>query len=497
MFMSVIDSLRREGDVLHAYEMAKIRLAKKPDQELVKKDLARVLTDLLQKHCLLDNKEQFFAYLDEFYELDIPARDSVIHENIMWQVGKFIKELTRSEAPSEVFDNLFAKIAHVQLPPKTSLFTFITSSALESKEYNTSYLNLLIHQRLRHLPPNHFEAINEDGEKKPSLGEQILLTIAKVLTAKDSPNKSDIKILLEELDFVEVHYPNIPYTAYYRAKAHDASGNKQDAELAILEYIRKRSKEYLGWELLADIVNDPIRKMRALSKAIICHTRAGQLLRPQMKLYHMFLNEQQYDIAKALYYTINDTKRELGKGITDEWKSHQKLEWFKKNKKSVNVQTYCYRFSKPLVREVFKDWTSQTGIIYGINSDKDLAEFIVSDDVHGAFKLFGDKRIKVGGFVDLKLQRVANHQGVKYKALNVDNTEKRPKRSIYKVVEDQIRKEDNLHLVASVPINMEFAQKRGHELGDTVRVTAVKLPSSRMNESAKWKVLSISKKASS
>ena len=34
----------------------------------------------------------------------------------MWQVGKFIKELTRSEAPSEVFDRLYDIILDVELP---------------------------------------------------------------------------------------------------------------------------------------------------------------------------------------------------------------------------------------------------------------------------------------------------------------------------------------------------------------------------------------------
>lgn len=492
--MSVIDDLRREGDVFQAYELAKERLSKKPNQELVKKDLARVITDLLQKNCFLAQEEQFFTYLDEFYALEVPLRDSVIHENIMWQVGKFIKELTRSEAPAEVFDRLYAKIAHVELPAGTSLFTFITSSALESKEFNESYLQILIHQRLRHLPANHFVAINEDGEKKASLGEQILLTIARGLTAQEKPKKSDIKILLEELQFVEENYPNIPFTAYYRAKAYDAVGDKKNAESSVLDYIRKRSKEYLAWELLADITPNKTRKMRALSKAIICHTRPGQLLRPQMKLYHMFLDEQQYDIAKALYQLITNTKKELGKNITDDWKAHQKFDWFKKVKKEVNVEAYSYKFSKSLVSEVFKDWKAQTGIIYGLNLAKDLAEFVVSDDVHGAYKFFGDKNVKVGDFVSLKLQRVANHEGVKHKALAVEKTEKRPKRTVYKVVEDEIREDLGAHYVASVPINYDFAQKQGYKLGDVVRVKAVKLPSSRIKESAKWKVLSLYKK---
>ena len=132
--MSVIDELRREGEILQAYELAKERLKNKSNQELIKRDLARVITDLLQKNCYLVQADQFFVYLNEFYALGIPKRDSVIHENIMWQVGKFIKELTRAEAPSEVFDRLYDLIGDVALPGGTSLFTFITSSILETKE---------------------------------------------------------------------------------------------------------------------------------------------------------------------------------------------------------------------------------------------------------------------------------------------------------------------------------------------------------------------------
>lgn len=492
--MSVIDELRREGEVFQAYELAKERLSKKPNQEHVKHDLARVITDLLQKNCYSVQADQFFDYLNEFYALGISKRNSVIHENIMWQVGKFIKELTRAEAPAELFDTLYAIIKDVKLPAGTSLFTFITSSVLESKDFNESYIRVLLNLRVRYLPENHFEAINEDGEKKPSLGELLLLAIAKNLTSQENPSNEDVKILLEELDFVAVHYRNIPYIEYYRAKAYDAIGDKKNAEKAILSYLRKRSKEYLAWELLSDITEDKNRKVQALCKAVTCHTNSGQLLRPKTKLFYSLVKEKEFEVAKSLYNAISQTKKELGKNISDDWIAFTKDAWFKSVKNEVDYLNYCYQYSKPIVALVFEDWKARTGVIYGLNLAKNLAEFVVADDVHGAFKYFGDKNLRVGDFVSLKLQRVANHEGVKYKALHVEKSEKRPKRTIYKVVEDEITQQNERYFVGSVPINYNFAEKKGYKLGDVVRVKAVKLPSSRVQEVAKWKVLSLYKK---
>ena len=492
--MSVIDELRREGEVFQAYELAKERLKAKPDQDLVKRDLGRVLTDLLQKNCFLPQADQFFDYLNEFYALEVPKRDSVVHENIMWQVGKFIKELTRSEAPAEVFDKLYHIISHVELPSGTSLFTFIMSSVLETKEFNNSHVPVLLNLRVRNLPANHFEAINEEGEKKPSLGELVLLTIAKELTNQKNPNKSDIKILLEELDFVGEHYKNIPYINYYKAKAFNSIGDNESAVFSVLAYLKRRSKEYLAWELLADISEDHERKTQALCKTVTCHTRPGQLVRSQTKLFYLLLKDREFAVAKSLYKAITDTRRELGKHLTDEWKAFSSESWFKNVKTSVDFENYCYNRSKEVVAFVFEDWKSQTGVIYGLNLAKDLAEFVVADDIHGAYKYFGDKTLRVGDFVSLKLQRVANHEGVKHKALYVEKSTKRPKRTIYKVVEDEIRAEGEKHLVGSVPINYSFAQSRGFEVGDTVRVKAVKLPSSRFKEEGKWKVLSLNEK---
>ena len=45
-------------------------------------------------------------------------------------------------------------------------------------------------------------------------------------------------------------------------------------------------------------------------------------------------------------------------------------------------------------------------------------------------------------------------------------------------------------MIGSIPINYSFAESEDI-VGDKVRVKAVKLPSSRFNEDAKWKVLSI------
>ncbi|MAZ31289.1 MAG: hypothetical protein CMP57_04255 [Flavobacteriales bacterium] len=487
--MSVIDELRRDGDLLQAYELAHQRLSKDTSIDIVKKDLSRVLTDLLQKNCFLIKADEFFTYLDEFYALNIPLKDSVIHENILWQVGKFIKELVRVEASSSIFDRLYNTISHVKLPAQTSLFTFISSSILESQDLNKSYVRLLINIGVRNLPSNHFLALNEDGEKKASLGELMLLCIAKHITHQDKPSAEDVSILLEELSFVGENYKNIPYIDYYKAKAYQAIGDVKNAEVSILDYLKKRSKEYLAWELLADISDGKERKIQALCKTIICHTRPGQLIRSQTKLFHLFVKEKEFGAAKILYKVISSSKRELGKNISEDWKNVVNESWFKNVQRDIHLLNFCYRRANPIVSFVFNDWKAQDGIIYGLNIAKDLAQFVVSDDVHGAFKYFGDKNIKVGDFVSLKLQRVANHEGVRFKVLHNQITKKRPKRSVYKVLEDHIRVEGDKYFVGLVRINFDYAKSKGMKIGQLVRVKAVKLPSSKIRESAKWKVL--------
>tara|TARA_B100001093_G_scaffold338106_1_gene322864 strand:- start:1301 stop:2788 length:1488 start_codon:yes stop_codon:yes gene_type:complete len=490
--MSVIEELRRGGELLQAYDLAKQRLIKNSSHNLTTKDFCRVLTDLLQKNCLLTKADNFFYYLDEFYCLNVSSKDSVIHENIMWQVGKFIKELNRSKASSEIYDKLFKNISNIKIPPYTSLFTFISSSILESKDLNKSFVRVLINIGVRHLPSNHFLALDQNGEKKASLGETMLLTIAKHITNQENPRNEDILTLLDELNFVGENYKNIPYINYYKAKAYHSIGNIRDAEQCILEYLRKRSKEYLAWELLADISNDEERKIQSLSKAIICHAQPDQLIRSQTKLFYLFVRVKEFGAAKILYKVINKSKKDFGKKNTKEWKAIVNESWFDNVKRDINLWNFCHNRSNPVVAFVFNDWMSQNGIIYGLNVSKNLAMFIISESIHGAFKYFGDKNIKVGDFISLKLQRVANHEGVRFKALHYQKTRKRPKRTIYKVLEDKIKVRKNEHFVGLVPINYDFAKSKGFMIGQSVRIKAVKLPSSKFNQPDKWKVIQIS-----
>jgi len=492
--MSVIDELRREGGVFQAYELAKEKLSKKPNQELLKKDMARILTELLQKNCFVAQSDEFLGYLKEFQELSIPKRDSVIHENIIWQVGKFIKELVRDEASSEIFDTLYDMLTEMSVPNGSDLLTFITRSVMESAEFNESYLKVLLSLRVRHLNEDNFVAINEGGEKKASPGETVLLLMAKALTKQAKPAEADLNILLEELDFVEEHYKNIPYTLYYKAKVHLSSGDLEKAEEAIFAYLKKRSKEYLAWELLADITRDKERVIQALCKTVINRSHSGQLLRSKIKLFHLFVAEKEYAVAKSLYVDINRMRRELNKGTTTEWDLLVTESWFKKARRDVSFENYCYKRSKPLVAEVFADWKAQNGIIYGINKAKDLAEFIVSDEVYGTFKWFDNKDAWVGDFVSLKLQRVANYEGVRYKVLSIEKTEKRPKRTIYKVVEDEIRFENDMYFVGAVSINDKFIDSKGYKVGDKVRIKAVKGPQYKSSDQVRWKILFIEKK---
>ena len=110
--MSVTDNLRREADLIESYEQVKSRLKTNTNKELLKQDLARIITDLLQQNCYFAQVDQFFDYLDEFYALDLSAKDSVIYENVIWQVGKLIKELINAKAPSKVFESLYARISY-------------------------------------------------------------------------------------------------------------------------------------------------------------------------------------------------------------------------------------------------------------------------------------------------------------------------------------------------------------------------------------------------
>ena len=73
---------------------------------------------------------------------------------------------------------------------------------------------------------------------------------------------------------------------------------------------------------------------------------------------------------------------------------HYRMTWFKSVKKEVDYLSYCYNRSNDIVAYVFEDWKSYHGIIYGLNLVKDLAEFVVTDDMHGALNILEIKDLK-------------------------------------------------------------------------------------------------------
>ena len=146
--------------------------------------------------------------------------------------------------------------------------------------------------------------------------------------------------------------------------------------------------------------------------------------------------------------------------------------------------------SLPLLSNIFEEWRENIGIVYGVNKDKDLIQYVVSDKIHGVYKAFNLKTFKVGEFLSLKIQKVVSLKKIKYNVLHVVKSNKRPKRSIYRVTIDNLVFKNKKYYLGKVEIDHKVVRKNKFLINDKIKYRAIKLPKSN-NTSPKWKVIDL------
>ena len=460
----------------------KLKFTSNKDNIIFKKDYFKSLTSLLRYNNEISNIIFFKKYLNEIVKLKEYFSDSVLEQEVIWQIGKLLNKIIKSDEHdpndlSEIMDMLLK----FEIPKHSILFKFIFLNVYDLNIFDHKHLEILLNLKISKLPEELFKAIDDKGEKKPSVAEIILKNISgKIFELKKIKL---LKLFIEDLIYVEDKYKNIPFTNYLISKSYFLINQNQKAEKILLKYLQKRSKDFLGWELYSLIVNDEIKKIQALCKSYISNIDESELVNIKIELIKLLIKNKYLSEAKSLSLKLPLSFRNKNVEIIDILKNDN----IKLNK---NIHGFCYEKSLPLLSNIFEEWRENIGIVYGVNRDKDLIQYVVSDKIHGVYKAFNLKKFKVGEFLSLKIQKVVGFKKIKYNVLHVVKSNKRPKRSIYKVSIDNLVFKNKKYYLGKVEIDHKVVRKNKFQINDKIKIKAIKLPKSN-NSSSKWKVIDL------
>lgn len=434
---SEVTSLRKAGKVDEAYQKAKERLAKEPENVWAKRDMSWVLYSYLKANTTLEKLDVFVGYLKELHELKLPQDEVMLFDQVGWQIGKIVFGLLREQNPD------IRKIK--------SIFEYATNFHYTKPSEGYSFLFKAFHKALKEGPDyvsfaewwdfNNFREEDYKKEKLPngkdvmSVAEQAIIAYVKHLLPQQTFQGTTILKKEKSLNFIpfldrvmETH-PELQYPPYFKAKLLLAAGDQENMLSALLPFAKRKRNEFWVWDVMSEAFsNDEEKRIACYCKALTCKTSDDFLIKIRQKMATWFIQNKMFNEAKTEIENIVRTRE------TNAWKLPSQIEsWISQDwyaEAQIQTTNLEYYRNKIAVAEeiLYSDIEKDLLVIDFVNTDKKMANFVSTSRKIGYFRYEGFiKNLKPG---DILSVRFAGNplQGTYYKihtaTLQNDATEK-------------------------------------------------------------------------
>jgi hypothetical protein len=360
-----------------------------------KRNLSWVYYEFVKKNSEPGQFDVFLSNLNNIKELELPADEQMLLDQVSWQVGKMVFALLRQESiDKNKLDLVFDAIQHFHYKQPSEGYSFLFKSFQKAFKDTDKYIQFVDWWQLKNLRPEDFQPEKmADGKELMSVAEQAYMTYAKHLLPKQTPfgevvfNKEEVESFLPILSDVIENYPQFQYPAYYKAKLLLALGDRDNMPSALLPFAKKKRNDFWVWEILSEVFpDDPEKVMACLCKALSCKSPEEMLINIREKMAAIFIQNQLYDEARTEIDHLINARNAKGYRVPGRVAGWQAQEWYKKaSTKPSNLNFYKQHF-RITDAILFSDIPEETVIVEFVNSDKKMLNFIASETKFGFFK---------------------------------------------------------------------------------------------------------------
>lgn len=378
---SEVFSLRRDGKLDEAYQLA-LRLMAAPEvDEWTQKAMAWCLIDLIKKDAKASCLDRLVHYAAQLEALTIASTDEVLTKQRMfaltlcrpdgrlrseavalskqarhaeaaalyrrlcterpddrdlntalaWEIYGHAKQLMEQGA----FDVGLVKRClneYLGLPVERPSKLHSCFLALAVKLAAADQLKILGFARLwdlAHLRPDDFESfVTAHGETYPSLAEKVVLQAGKAAVA--SATEVDAHYVLPYLDTAIQRHPANTWLQYVKAKILIGLGRHQDALSFGVKVVKEKIGEVWAWELLGIIcaASDPEAALSCYCKALTCSREEKFIGKLRSRLAHLLIAKEQFERAKFEIMRVVATKTQEGQRTPNDVAQLMAQDWY-------------------------------------------------------------------------------------------------------------------------------------------------------------------------
>ncbi|RLD84378.1 MAG: hypothetical protein DRJ10_01350 [Bacteroidetes bacterium] len=491
MSFKEVKELRKTGKLDEALILAQQDLANEPENIWNKRSIAWVYYDTLKNNSTLDKFDKHIEILRKLQELELPEEEKMIFDTCVFQVGKLLFTIAKSDKPDySKVNTIFNFVKGFRLTKPSESYSFLYKAFHKTYKGWPAYLSFADWWNYEYFRSEDYLPEEYNGKRIMSIVEQAYIAYSKKLLEGEEEfaesehghvslgkviKKDHIKEFLPKLDKLIESHPEYQYPAYFKAKLLLSIGGGEEGLLAFIPFARKKKNDFWVWDLMADLFAEgDNRKLSCLCRALLCRSQNEFLIKTREKLASILIEKQQYKEAKIEIAQIVNVRINNGWAVKGRLANWLNEDWYKSTAELGN-NIALYKEKAPFAEELlFGDIQEELVVVEYVNSHKKILNFIVNREKTGFFKY--DRFLKSVNVGDVLLVRFDGEGRDKFfKTLTVKKTDELSHESIIKKYEDEITIRDNqsFGFVEDIFVEPKLISRYQLKNGDKIKGRAI------------------------
>lgn len=479
-----IKELRQAGKLEEALLMAKAELQEDPENIWAKRNISWVYYEYLKHLASADHLDNFIVGLGKIKNLNLPAEETMLFDNVSWQVGKMVFALSKLQhADVQKIIEIFELTQAFHFTKPSEGYSFLFKAFHRALKETDRYLVFADWWNFENFRPEDFQKDKlPDGKEIMSIVEQAYITYAKHLLPKQTQfellfDKQKVESFLPLLNKIIEQHPQYQYPAYYKAKLLLALGDNDNMLSALLPFARKRRNDFWVWDILSETFRaDEEKVLACFCRALTCPSPEEMLVNLRQRLALILIKKQLYSEAKTEIELLVKARTEHDFRIPGDVTTWQKQDWYKgATSKKSNIDFYK-KHTEEAEALLFTDVPEDSVFISFVNHNAKVLNFIATDGRMGFFRY--DRFIqdaKIG--TTLKVRFKSGEKDGIHQVFSVSpNNDEKLKQAYLKDFEGELRIADGkaFGFVNDIFVHPSIISKNKLITGAAIRGTALK-----------------------
>lgn len=443
-----IKELRQSGKLEEALSMAKTELEVQPDNIWGKRNISWVYYDYLKQNVASIDLDAFITHLLEIKNLELPAEEKMLFDNLSWQIGSMIFKVLGADNSQHAKLMQLIEIAKIfEFTKPSEGYSFLFKAFHKTLKIDSKYLQFSDWWNFDNFREEDYQKeILPNGREMMSIVEQAYIAYAKHLLPIQNPDgeivfdKEKALAFIDKISVLEENHSDYQYPAYFKAKLLLAIGDKDHILESLLPFAKKKRNDFWVWEILAEAFsNEPEKVFACYCKALSCKSPEEMLVGLRQKMAGILVSKNNFNEAKTEIELLVKARSEHAYRIPGEVVNWQSQEWYKNASVLRSNRDFYKKYIPEAEAILFYDVPEELIIVEFVNADKKILNFIASESKFGFLKYDRFFReIKIGDILKVRFQGGSN-EGMHQIYTAIKTNDETFKNQFYKKTEGHVK----------------------------------------------------------